>query len=205
MPVFSYTHNSCPCAKPQASQSVQTHHQSSSVTHWEGPTAATPEGLKPWASTWSHTHVPVPPKGLCSATHCHQHLGLQIQRHSNHLLHVCPSSPKVWEGNKHNNMKNTYNFTFLQSDGKHSEWSLCAAWLDLDPPPTTTHSISEVGLDTQKSFCFKRKPPGKSSHRPRNLKHSRHFTSNRGNWVKQTKSCHTCSKGKEEALVSVLP
>lgn len=60
MLVFSYTQSSCTCAKPQTIQSVQTHHQSSSVTHWEGLTAATSGGLKLRASTWSHTHVPVP-------------------------------------------------------------------------------------------------------------------------------------------------
>lgn len=181
MLVFSYTHNSCPCAKPQ-NQPVCTDTPPKQLSHpLRRSNCSNPRRFETLGQHLEpHTRA-CAPKRLCSATHCHQHLGLQIQRHSNHLLHVWPSSPQAWEGNKHNNMKNTYRFTFLQSDGKHSEWSLCAAWLDLDPPPTTTHSISEVGLDTQKSFCFKGKPPGKSSHRPRNLKHSRHFTSNHGN------------------------
>lgn len=49
-----------------------------------------------------------------------------------------PSSPQVWEENKHNSMKSAYSFTVLQPDGTQRKCSLCAVWLDLDPPPTTT-------------------------------------------------------------------
>lgn len=134
--------------------------------------------------------------------------GLTNSEAHNHGVNIIQAAYRLdWEVNKHNSIKSITSFTFVQVDSKQRSAACPWSGWTLTHPPTPTHCLLEVDLDKQKPFCFRGNCTKKSFYRAREkiLKHSNPFTSNHDNLVKENFFCHTCSKGKEEALVCVLP